>query len=146
MRDQQCTRSSERTRRKGVSNVKGDPWSQTTLTQQFPWPVKNNKLCTVLTAYLFHAERSAVIIMSMSGMSERQLTNSKSPSLKGRCILTGFSLAWAPPAIIDGWTEAAAAAAATGAVSWLGAAITVLAITPTVEPIPFEEKETLLFF
>lgn len=104
-----------------------------------PWKTTNSATAQC-TARLIFSTPSAVII-SMRGMSERQLTNSKSPSVKGRCILTGFSLAWAPPPIIDGWTAAAAAAeAATGAGSWLGAAITVLAITPTVEPIPLPRK------
>lgn len=63
--------------------------------------------------------------------SNTQLTNSKSPSMKGRCILTGFS-GWALAPRIDGGITA------TGAGSWLGADITVRAITPTVEPVPIE--------
>lgn len=62
------------------------------------------------------------------GDKKWHLTNSKSPSINGRCILTGFS-GWALAPAIGGWTTA------TGAGSWLGADMTVRAITPTVDPV-----------
>lgn len=37
--------------------------------------------------------------------TERELTNSKSPSIKGRCILTGFSGWGLAPITDEGWTN-----------------------------------------